>query len=292
MKNHVLMLCLTATIALGGTFVSAQDNRPKTSVERRNERLANTYLSQLKDLRSTANYRLQSRLADIDRAVELSEAQERKLKIAAKGAVQNFMEKENERLIAQARKIGFELDLTAEIDQGVQMTVSYSRSRNVVAQDVEKEKIWQNSIENVLTEEQNQTLTAWLEERNAFRMNTALDLFIARVDTLLLLSPEQRVELREVVGARYGKQLWQKLEKQMNRNGISSNRRSKVQEFDVEWVSEILTESQLEQWRQSFAPEIKRMDDDKAKAQAAEKGRPGRAIEVPGRPRRVIEVPR
>ena len=246
---------------------------------------ANTYLAQLRDLRGTANYRLQSRLGDIERAVELSEVQERKLKIAAKGAVQSFMEKENERLIAQARKIGFEVDLTAEIDQGVQMTVSYSRSKNVVAKDVEKEKNWQNSIENVLTEEQNQTLTAWLEERNAFRMNTALDLFIARVDTLLLLSPEQRVELREVVGARYGKQLWQKLEQQINRNGISSSRRSKVKEFDVEWVSEILTESQLEQWRQSFAPEIKRMDDDKAKAQAAEMGRPGRAID------RAIQIP-
>ena len=284
MRNSVSILLGLLVVFLSGSYVHAQGDKAqvdkaqadkvKTALERRNDRLKTSFRNTLNSNKAMAESRIANRVAEINRVANLDDAQLRKLQIAAKGAVQSYMEKQDEEIVARAKQLGFEFDPAAEPEENegnqVRATVSYGTRTNL--RSVENEKIWQTSLENVLSAEQNETYKNLLQERVTSRENLALDLFISRADMILLLSPEQRQQLRDVIGPRYGDQLTQKLDRQFTSVGLNTPRfKSGKEEVDTAMVDNILSEAQIEQWKRSFGSEVKAMEMEIARREVGEK---------------------
>ena len=228
MKNRISILLGLLLLLSSTTFVSAQVvNRVEIQLNRedmirsKNERLQSSYLIQLRDNKSMAESRMNNRVSDITQAVELSEAQNKKLKIAAKGAVGSYLQKQIEFMAQRAKTAGFEFDPDGEILANARAASARSLQARQpgVFKAVENEKIWLSSIDRILTEEQRESLETWQQARKDYREKAAVDLFVARTDTVLLLSGEQREQLREAIKERYATALASKLEKQMAADG-------------------------------------------------------------------------
>ena len=273
MKNRISILLGLLLLLSSATFVSAQVvNRVEIQLNRedmirsKNERLQSSYLIQLRDNKSMAESRMNNRVSDITQAVELSEAQNKKLKIAAKGAVGSYLQKQIEFMAQRAKTAGFEFDPDGEILANARATSARSLQARQpgVFKAVENEKIWLSSIDRILTEEQRESLETWQQARKDYREKAAVDLFVARTDTVLLLSGEQREQLREAIKERYATALASKLEKQMAGGRVTVNiRRGQnggQQKKDDPVFSEIFSEHQLEQWNKTFDSEIRNLE--------------------------------
>ena len=273
MKNRISILLGLLLLLSSGTFVSAQVvNRVEIQLNRedmirsKNERLQSSYLIQLRDNKSMAESRMNNRVSDITQAVELSEAQNKKLKIAAKGAVGSYLQKQIEFMAQRAKTAGFEFDPDGEILANARAASARSLQARQpgVFKAVENEKIWLSSIDRILTEEQRESLETWQQARKDYREKAAVDLFVARTDTVLLLSGEQREQLREAIKERYATALASKLEKQMAGGRVTVNiRRGQnggQQKKDDPVFSEIFSEHQLEQWNKTFDSEIRNLE--------------------------------
>ena len=264
MRKPVSILLGLLIISMNGSCVFAQNDNAKTSLERRNDRLKQGFLTTLRRNQTIANSRMEIRVADINRSVQLDDAQLRKLQIAAKGAVQSYIEKEGKVLAERARKLGFDFDIAAELDEPVDQarrsipTGFYGANSKKIVETIENEKIWLSSVEKILTKEQYETHNNLLQERITQHENLALDLFIARADSTLLLSKEQRKQMRDAIEVRYGDQLSARLTRHFAR--VNEPRRTMKKEIDTTIVDNILTEAQLAQWKISFGAEIEQMD--------------------------------
>ena len=264
MRNPISILLGLLIILSSGTFVSAQGGNREGRILPKNQRLQSSYLIQLRDTKWMAEYRLNNLVGDIARAVELNETQSQKMRIAAKGAVGSYLEKQTEVMVEKAKKAGFKFDPTGEIPAGTKIVSGRSAlGRQLsVFKEIENEKIWLSSIDKILTDENREKLDAWRQARIDYREKAAVDLFVARVDALLLLSAEQREQLHEVMKNRYAKVLANKLESRMANRGtvfVRGGQNGGNQEGDSVFA-EIFSEHQLEQWNKSFGSEIRNLE--------------------------------
>ena len=132
--------------------------------------------------------------------------------------------------------------------------------------DVEKNKVWKSAIKKVLTEEQAAKWNAWVKDREAFLQRVAVNGFIAKVDRKLLLSPEQREKLTAHVDSKHGKKLAkQAADQDANQFGMNvffagamaaQFGGNEDNEKEEDPVQSILNESQYEQWKEAFVPQL------------------------------------
>ena len=238
--------------------------------EARNEMMARQFRSMLGSAKASAKTRLQVRIDDINRACELSEAQVKKLGIASKGAVIAMTDQMKKVYVEQAARVGFKFDPDAEPEaaaadgnadvlQPINFAVPVSQN-NPLGSEIEKERIWVNTLKKVLSEEQSKKWNAWQESRVAFEREAAVRNFVVSADRALLLSPKQREALIQYVDTNYGEKL-----------GIQSGlmfgpfvggfgARNPVGETEPDHeLASVLSESQLESWTQTFQVRLDRL---------------------------------
>lgn len=231
--------------------------------------------------KKAAENRIESRISDIDRACQLSDAQKQKLSIAAKGAVKAHMRDVNKSMIDYAKEMGIEFDPDAEPedndgedevdDEQAQMQAMMAQEIFFASMfnggnnsgDAENNKVWKSAVKKVLDEGQSKKWKEWLDERNQFQRRVAVEQFIAKADRKLLLSPEQRTQLTAYIDEKHGKKLCDEaIANDGNQFGmnvwlgggmVAGN--DDDSEVDEE-LKKILSESQLDEWQKSFAPQF------------------------------------
>lgn len=247
-----------------------------------NDAMKKQFVDSLAQKKLSAENRIQSRIADIDRACDLTEMQEKKLAIASKGAINAFLEKEKKSIEQQAKAMGIDLDFD-ELDTEEPEEDEEDNDNNAAGgaammvrafalggpfgngnTNVENSKIWKTAIKKVLSEDQSKKWDEWQEQRDAYQRRVAVEQFVAKVDRKLLLSPEQREELAKYVDEKHGKKLHEQATSG-NQNGLGMNvvingrfggpNAADNEEAD-EMLKEILTESQLQEWQESFEREL------------------------------------
>ncbi len=217
-----------------------------------------------------------SRIADIDRACELSDSQKQKLSIASKGAVKASMPDAKKNIAQEAKDMGFEFDPDEAPEEENEDENENENEAAMMAQEfffdgmmggqtiqVEKNKVWKSAVKKVLNEEQTTKWKDWVEQRGVYQRRVAVENFIAKVDRKLLLAPEQRDELLKYVNESYGKELYEQQSQTDSSYGIMviSNGGSAALNDADEALKKILSESQLTEWMQSFEGQLSNMGD-------------------------------
>lgn len=233
--------------------------------------------------KKAAENRMDSRIADIDRACQLSESQKQKLSVAAKGAVKEHIRKMNRLMVNRAKELGVEFDANADTDaepennEEGEGNVQQNDWEAMMIQEIvfmtmlkggsagtENSKVWKSAVEKVLDEEQTKKWDDWQKERTAFQRRVAVEQFVAKADRKLLLSPEQRTQLTAYVDGQHGKKLCDEaIANDVNQFGMNvwmgaamgGGEQPDTAEAD-EALKKILSDSQLQEWQKTFAPQF------------------------------------
>lgn len=246
------------------------------------EQMQKQLLKSIELQKTAAENRIQSRIADMDRACQLTDKQKQKLAIATKGAVKAHLNQAKKNMVEYAKQMGIEFDPDAEPEekeadenneeenmqammaQEIFLGSMFDNGTN--SNDVENGKVWQSAVKKVLDEEQTQKWEAWLAQRHLFQRRVAVEQFIARADRKLLLSPEQRDELTKYLDEKHGEQLQQQAAaNDANQFGMNvffggAMMGGDVQQAEAdEALKKILSESQLMEWQRNFEPQLSGM---------------------------------
>lgn len=237
----------------------------------RNQALYQQFMQQLDMSEKSATNRINCQLVDIDQACQLTDAQQKKLKVASKGAIESYMASTTEKIKETARQSGFDFEpgtppeINGNDDQNNGalaqniFAVNVAIGGNNGTPPIEDERIWKMSVKKVLTDDQNQKLSSWQEQRKRNIQQTAVASFVARVDMKLLLSPEQRDRLTSWIDEHHGAKLATRFEQQQTTQpGFVVLNQMPVEKLATVGgpVAEILNESQCEVWASSFRTEL------------------------------------
>ena len=237
------------------------------------------------NLKGGMEFRLNSRIRDLESICELNGEQARKLRVAAKGAVGEVMETESEKLMKTLRQYqqqaGFDVekldrereakangsekngseeevgDEDDEDDDDDQVIRNFAFVLMApLANSIESSSLWEKSLEKVLTEEQTKAYEDAQSERDEFYKRAAVDRFVAGVEMKLFLTPDQRESVTEVVLKEFGDKLVDQLKfEELNRNRGLQVRNGLAPDPEYEdLVRDILTEEQLNEWNRSIEP--------------------------------------
>lgn len=191
----------------------------------------------------TSRARLNRVIDDLQRSVQLSDEQRKKLAIAAKGAMLKI-KKSREELVERlgALQRGEVEDLTRE-----ELTNEMRAILNDIysPKPAEESEFWTNELDKVLTAEQLQKYTELVAERMERTRRARINSFVASVDNTLLLSSEAVEKLTEFVEERY----------QPGSRAFSSNQNGLTEE-DREELTRLLGESAMNAWSEDLDYQI------------------------------------
>lgn len=232
-------------------------------------RLSNTndgeeQLQQLLDnFRSAAQFRINGRIMEIERACDLDKSQLKRLRAASKGAMKDFYNAEKEEKEKTLRRYQEQagIDPDADDDDNIEVNRSIAFVMRVKEGDlIEKEPLWVKSVGKILTDEQKKKLEQARKDQDEFFKKAAIDQFVARLEIQLFLNPEQRDQVRQVVDEHLAKYVVRTLyEKRTRNNAIREIGIQDVESEYGEFVEAFLTEDQLKEWNRWVEPEIKRL---------------------------------
>lgn len=166
--------------------------------------------------------RLNIRIDELKRVCDLTDEQVQQLQTGAKGTVARAMVEWKEQAKALQAQLGgafavvlpqragdeAEAEEEAEADPPIAGNVAQMMTQMMVgAISPERQRIWKNVVEKVLTEQQRTKLTAAMNARRAFRRHTKVQERVNELDEQLLLSREQRDEAVAIVDRVLGKTL-------------------------------------------------------------------------------------
>jgi hypothetical protein len=130
---------------------------------------------------------------------------------------------------------------------------------NVTAiNSVAKEPVWTKAVDKTLTAEQKTDFKKAQERRRLFRRKTAVDSVVAKIDSELILSDDQRTKISALVNKAVGHQF------SMQANGFNqdfnqANGMTAVQRIPKTQMAKLLSKTQMVRWnefrRQYGAPE-------------------------------------
>lgn len=261
MASVMMALCLLQSWSGDRTLVGQQilvrmDAGKNAQIEIHNQ-LKEVYESKL----TAAKNRINSQLHDIDLACDLSAVQRERLKVASKGAVNAHAEKVLKEVESKAKEAGVNFNLKdppeketeddeeeQDLRRGGLRVLDLGKTRHMV----EAEMIWEKSVKKSLSEKQLEKLETWLSERKKLNRQAAVDHLIAKADTKMFLSRQQREKLKVFVDKEYGESLANKIGATpvQNRRFFAPGIQLQAPEIDVDdALKEILSEPQLEIWR-------------------------------------------
>ncbi len=253
--------------------------------------------------------RLERRLAllidDMQRSCNLSEAQTRKLRVAAKGAIAASMERQRARdaamrgamqrgigglavvapqppafVPAQAAKQAAD-DATkedvpaeqkaanedaqenADADEGWEVVAGNLdrpvpfHAGNTSVTNVVQEPRWVKAVDSVLTEDQRKVYRETQARRREERRRAAIDALMARADTALLLSPEQKTSLRSLLAELFGDRFAEMGPNQGRGVIVFGGMVPPKPVIDPALLKGFLSEPQIAEWQAVFEPELR-----------------------------------
>jgi hypothetical protein len=236
-------------------------------------------------------------IGDMKRICKLTEQQERKLKLAGKGAVASAMEKfeKQQKQMRQAmQRAGVALPFPAgndatdddeeqeeervegelEIEDVIEapgpaafagminvMNLQLGPGGTTTRGTVTTEARWTKAIETIVSTEQRAAYAAAVKERAAFARKSAVAAFIAKVDQKLLLSKDQRTKLTTMVDDNFGKELAARVgqDNQGTRWFAAVGGVRQTPPIAYQELKPLLSEPQLAEWKASFESELRRL---------------------------------
>lgn len=284
-----LTRCAAVVLALFTVLTLSQATLAQIIVEgggNQEEAMKAQFRASIVQQEASAKNRIASRIADLDRACQLTDGQKLKLRIASKGAIKETVNQVKKQMAETAKQMNFEFDPDDENgeDEGSDEDQDdEAPNENGImggniffdigmmgggSSNVEDQKIWKNAIKSILTPEQTKSWDAWLAERKSFQQQIAVGHFVARVDRTLLLSGEQREQLTAYLIEEYGEKLQeQAASRDGNQFGFNAFFAGPqfgggaVPEDEKENpVAKFLSESQLPEWNRTFANQLRQLD--------------------------------
>jgi hypothetical protein len=235
----------------------------------------------MEDFRSAAEFRINGRISELARVCELTKSQEAKLRIAAKGALKNFVKNEitekREELRGAQIRAGINVDDggddeggegdaegdgQANLNQVLRMQSFFMETKP--GQLVEQEALWQKSFVKILTEEQEEKLKTWRAERQKELTVVAIQRFVAQAKLTLFLTDDQIEPMRKVAEENLAEPLFEALKHTLSPSNdfviMTNGLQQDSPQYD-EIVAEFLTEEQVEEWNRIFEPQLKKMSE-------------------------------
>jgi len=138
---------------------------------------------------------MQSVLADIKRAANLDEDQQKELSLAVKGAVEHSLSswKKNYQRYAESR-----FQSSENIDEVIKRLGRVSFGSNAKEQP-KNQSVWFSSVKRILTPEQSARYEKVVAERRAFQQEAVARSLVAHVDSQCSLTGEQREQVMALV---------------------------------------------------------------------------------------------
>ena len=231
---------------------------------------------ELEEQKNIAERRMQLIVREMERASDLSEHQVKQLRVAIKGTVNKFLNAKAEERRKQWEALGIAPpedddegdDTDADSDPNTTnqiMIGAFGQSYDSYPR-VEESKVWLNTVNKVLTEEQLDLYERAVAQRNSASRHSAVDRFIANADRKLVLSPNQRNQLFELVDEHFGEKLARSELKGMDMMEVNmfmglGERHNVKMPIDRDLVEKILDEVQMEEWKHSFELQLNQLPD-------------------------------
>ncbi len=217
------------------------------------------------------------RISDMNTTCDLSEAQIKKLKIASKGAAieaTKSLEKQMKKMMGGQFFVGppngpddgapdfgapgdapFEGEAEMPLDMIVQQGMDFEQMFGISVSG-EETKIWKQTLKKTLTPEQSKKYENVVALRFKFKRKAAVQSFVAKTDSKLLLTEEQREKLIQFVDEKYGEDLAKS--SALNAPPFilmgGQNNGAKVKKDSP--LRKVLTKDQLSVWESQVAPEL------------------------------------
>lgn len=237
-------------------------------------------------------------IEDMTRTCNLSETQVRALQVGGKGAIASAIEKFEKRQKAmqqampqlrfgapggaaqeetgdegeeaEGEETEVEEDKDAEPEELLLEDVQVAVAGNLInlggfpnggpQGSVTNEPRWINAIKTIVSKEQKEKYDDAVKKRQAFIRKTAVAAFVAKVDQKLLLSPDQRKKLTDLVDEEFGGKLVRTVGQ---RNGgfawFGGNARATAP-IDRKELGSFLSKPQLEEWKETFENELNQLN--------------------------------
>lgn len=236
---------------------------------------------ELDEQKSIAERRMRLVVNEMERTCGLSEKQVNQLRVAIKGTVAKFLNAKAEERIKQWQALGMPVP---EEDDDVEapaapeseddpepvannriMIGAFGQSYDSYPR-VDEFIIWKNTVDKVLTAEQQVRYAEVVEERAVASRRSAVERFIANADRRLVLSPKQRERLFELVDDQFGEKLVRSETRGMDMMEVNmfmglGDRHNVKMPIEREHVAEILDEDQMEEWKHCFELQLNQLPD-------------------------------
>ncbi|MEM7013795.1 MAG: hypothetical protein AAF585_20215 [Verrucomicrobiota bacterium] len=190
-------------------------------------------------------------VSDIDRVCSLTDEQREKFDLAAKGAVEAYLDKWRGKMDGWVR--GRARNENGDIDQFLlgMGTVRFGEAKDWAPQ---KQSIWVQSVVRILNDEQRRLYAEDLEERAKFRSQAMAQAVLADADRVVKFTTDQRKELLPLVQDATS-EYWDRLE---NWAGAEQSlpfyqMGAVLGGVDAKFVEELLSEAQHKQWKSYVA---------------------------------------
>ena len=266
--KSVMLTAIAVIVMLRGQAADAQDVLLQIDGDERN-----TYdqlMSILEQKKAHSTHCLRAHMDNIREVVNLTEAQVKKLTIAAKGAVVEQNEKHTDQLKIVARnsaQFEFVPGDPPQREGGEDKGVAVLGGRRMMSIRTDKDgtvlntKIWNRAIENTLTERQIEKLNKWNQEREQRVRKAAVAMYVSEIDAKLFLSPRQLTQLTDWIDENIGGQLVARMNSNIQRRvfvlGNLNGRPPNIQ-INAE-IFKRLTDPQQEIWKHEFQQEFERI---------------------------------
>ncbi|MEX0937937.1 MAG: hypothetical protein WDZ59_08740 [Pirellulales bacterium] len=207
----------------------------------------------------------------LDRACELSEAQQEKLRIAAKGAVDRSISEwleavsQNDAVAQNAIQqaaVGQRADLQGRLVAqqiqlgGVQRMVINGRvvtttppSGGNDPSGIAKHQLWTSTMDDVLSDEQKHAWREFEAQQDKRRRQLEVDQLVLELDRQLLLSPDQREKLRSWIDQVFGERLANVAAGGGRAANLSNYAALMYRTLLASDLKDLLTEAQLMRWQ-------------------------------------------
>lgn len=160
------------------------------------------------------------------------------------------------------QRVGFVLDENGDVIQGEVKNQTRKQAeigiKTISEIAIEKSEVVQRTISDSLTPAQNEKWDAFVTKQADSMRTSAVDLFISRMDLLLILNDEQRTQLREAfLNDEFADALADDSRfAELNRTHTVARVGNRQEEKYTHLVSDILEEGQLKEWKRVFEREL------------------------------------
>ena len=185
----VVFAIVAFSCLLDGTFAQRKVLNPRRRAIRPTE-----------SVNTTMKTELNLHLDEVIRVCDLSDAQEMKLRTAAKGVIDLWNFEDHAK--ADDPRLGIAAGALAQANLAEPTDTNlgeFDDHRGALRRLVVSDPLWKDSLERVLTPKQQDKLRRERQQRRAYARQAAIRQIVAKIDQKVQLSPRQRDELETIV---------------------------------------------------------------------------------------------